>query len=164
MSQTEFENLKRILEEQGVSFQVIEHLEVRTSEESALARGTSLSEGVKALLVRFERRGQTFFVVVNLPADKKLDLKKVKKVLQAEDVALAKPEEVVQKTGCELGAVPPFAHKEKMAILVDPRIFKQPWSAFNAGLKTKSIKMRSADLRTTFKSIGAAELDVAKAE
>ena len=50
---------------------------------------------------------------------------------------IATNNEVMEKTGCEIGAVPPFLHKEKIQILVDKKIYDNDISTFNIGLREK---------------------------
>ena len=160
MSESEFEKVKAILSDAAVPFEVLEHAPVGSSEAAAQVTSTSLSEWLKCMLVKFVRHGKDFFVMVNLPADKRLDLKKVKAVLQAQDAKLATRDEVLQQTGCEFGAVPPIGHPQKLAVLVDLGIFKSNTVRFAAGLKTASITMNSADFRAALKKMGAAGFEL----
>ena len=61
------DRVARWLQEAGVAFEILEHAPVRTSEEAARVRGTLLSQGAKALVVRADER----FVHCVLPADRK---------------------------------------------------------------------------------------------
>ena len=160
MSELEFSKIKSILSDAAVSFDVVEHGPVGSSEQAAQLTSTPLTEWLKCMLVKFERNGKDFFVMVNLPADKRLDLKKVKSVLQAQDAKLATKDEVLTQTGCEFGAVPPIGHPQKLAVLVDLSVFKPPMVRFAAGLKTASIAMKSADFRAALKKMGAAGFEL----
>lgn len=162
MSQAECEKIKELLQSAGASFEEIEHEAVRTSAEAAAVRGQKLSQGVKALLVKFKRKGKEFFAIVDLPADKKADWKKAKKVLQASEVKLASEAEVLEQTGCEPGGVAPLGHKNKLPILVDPAVFAEEVVEFNAGLKTKSIRIASGELRKTLEKVGVAYFELAE--
>ena len=82
-----------------------------------------------------------------------------KKVFQANDVRLAGSAEVLEQTGCEPGGVPPLGHAKKLAVLADPKIFMEEELIFNAGLKTKSVKIKSKDLKKVFDSVGTAYFD-----
>ena len=163
MSETEFDKIVSMLSQAGATFSVSEHEAVRTSAEAAAVRGGQLKQGVKSLLVKFHRKGKDFYAILNIPADKKLDFDKAKKVLQAEgDVKFAKPDEVLERTGCEPGGVPPLGHRNEVAILVDPRIFENKELEFNAGLKTKSVRVDAAGLRKAFEQAGAAFFELAE--
>ncbi len=135
---------------------------MRTSAEAAQVRGQPLSQGVKALVVKFKRGGKEFFAVLDLPADRKLDWKKAKQVLRAAEVRFANEQEVLAQTGCEPGGVPPFGHSNQLALLVDEKLFGQETVEFNAGLKTKSIRLASAGLKKVFDAIGTAYFDLSE--
>lgn len=163
MSETEFAKIVSLLDAADAKYEVFEHEAVRTSEEAAAVRGSALKEGVKALLVKFKRKGKEFYAVLDIPADRKLDFAKAQKVLQAEgEVKFAKLEEVEEKTGCEAGGVPPLGHKNKLALLVDPRIFENEQLEFNAGLKTKSVRVEASGLKKAFEQAGAAFFELAE--
>ncbi len=160
MSDAEFEKAKSVFEAVGVPFEVLEHAAVKNSAEAAVVRGSPLKHSLKSMLVKFVRSGKDFFVMVNIPADKRLDLKKVKTVLQAQEAKLATVADVIEQTGCELGAVTPVGHAKKLAVLVDLKVFDEDVVEFNAGLQTKSIRLKSSDFRAALKKMGAAGFDV----
>ena len=160
MSEAEFELVCGKFKELAIAFQVLEHVEVRTSEDAARVRGSKPRNGVKALLVKAKRKDKEFFVLVDIRADKLLDWKKLRKALQVNEVRFAPLEEVPLQTGCEAGGVPPFGFLKKMAIIVDPSVFDEKIVEFNAGLKTKSVRLSSKDLRKVFDSIGVAYFNV----
>ena len=66
-------------------------------------------------------------------------------------------EEVLEKTGCETGAVPPFGHKTVIPILVDKHIYDNVESDFNMGLRTHSVKISTEEIKVVFKKIKAIE-------
>ncbi len=155
-----FENVQSILSAAGVAFESISHGPVSTSVESAAAQGVPLSATCKPMLVRFSRGSKEFYAVITIPGDRKLDLKKVKAVLKADDVKLAKLEQVPELTGCGMGAVPPFGHIPKMALLVDLALLSEKTVGLNAGTNTDSIRLSGKDLRAVLKREGAAGFDV----
>ena len=70
---------------------------------------------------------------------------------------MATPDEVLEKTGCEIGSVPPFGHKEIIKILVDEGVFENQMNAFNIGLRTESLKIETEDMKKVFLKINAQE-------
>ncbi len=156
----QLENIKTILKNTGVEFEVIEHEPVRTSEDAARIRNEPLKEGIKAIVVK--TRGADNFYVVDVPADRRVDLKKVEKIIGAKSVTLANAEEVLRETGCEVGGVPPLGHKKPSKIYVDEKVFDNEFNEFNAGLTTVSIRIKSNELRKAFNALNAIVCDVAK--
>ena len=133
-----------------------EHEPAITSEDAARIRGDELRQGIKALLFT---TGDDQWVIVDVPADKKVDQKRVAEVLgwSKGKMRMATPEEVMQKTGCEIGAVPPFGHKEPIQIVVDQGVYDNQKSVFNIGLRTHSVKMPTLEMKIVFENMKAQE-------
>ncbi len=137
----EFLQLKKFLDSACVNYKATEHEPVFTSEQAASVRGTELKTGVKALVFAAEDE----IVLALVPSDKKVDTKKLSAYLK-KHVRLAKPEEVVKATGCEVGSVHPFGVLYGMRTIADDDILDNAMVNFNAGMHTKSISMKSKDL------------------
>ncbi len=136
-----FSKLKSFLDENHVSYEYKEHEEVRTSEEAAKARGEDIRIGAKAMILKADDK----FIMLVLSAAKKIDSKKVKQMLGAESLRFATPEEVTQLTDCVPGGVPPFANIFGLDLIVDKTIPMNEFMAFNAGERTKSLKLKTKD-------------------
>jgi len=139
----------------------LEHEPVITSQDAARVRGISLKQGIKALL--FTNDGKEWAIVC-VPADKKVDQRKICSFLSwgKKDLRMATHEEVLEKTGCEVGSVPPIGHKEKIKILVDSGVFDIKESDFNIGLRTHSARISTLEIRKAFSHEKAIEGDFAK--
>ncbi len=158
MGVEEVERIKKLLA--GSEFQCFEHEPVRTSEDAARVRSSKLSEGVKAIIVK-ERDTNNFFVA-DVPADKRVDLKKLAEIIGVKGITMALPEEVLRETGCEVGGVPPLGHKNKLPIFVDKGVVENEYNEFNAGLTTTSIRVKSIELKKAFEKSGAVFVSFAK--
>src|SRR5262245_16882125 len=104
MAATVFERLHAWLEQQAVPVTVLRHEPVFTSEQAAAVRGTPLSSGAKALIMKAGER----FVLLVLPADRKLDNRLARTCLATKAIRFASREEVEQLTGLRPGSIPPF--------------------------------------------------------
>lgn len=131
----------KLLKNSGVEYKHLEHQEVRTSEEAAKARGVSLSSGAKAMVVKTKDQ----YSLIVLPADKKIDWKKVKKILGGEP-RLATIEETEKLTSVKVGGIPPFGNILGLPTIFDPTLLNQEILNFNIGSKTHSVNMKSKDL------------------
>jgi len=156
MGAEEMERIKKILADLGLHPEYLEHKAVITSQEAAETRGFSLKQGVKALL--FTNRADSW-VIVNVPADMRVDQKKVAEKLgwSKGKTRMATEDEVMGKTGCQIGAVPPFGHKENIPIFFDPEIFENEMNSFNIGLRTNSVRIKSKELKVVFEKLDAVE-------
>ena len=80
-----------------------------------------------------------------LSAAKRIDSKALKQILNVKSLRFATSDEVEEKTGCEPGGVPPFGNIFELDLLVDKSIVQNEYMAFNAGERTKSLKMKTKD-------------------
>ena len=136
------ERLTRWLRGAGVAFEVLEHEPVRTSEEAARIRGTRLEQGAKALVVRADDR----FLHCVLPAHLKADNGALRAIAGTRRLRFATRDELLELTGCEPGAVPPFGNLFGLPVLLDEALCANEQVAFNAGSNAVSIVMRCDDL------------------
>jgi Ala-tRNA(Pro) deacylase len=141
MSASVFERIEERLRQAGVSFTVHRHAPVFTSEEAAAVRGASLSSGAKALVVK---AGGTFVLLV-MPADRKLDNRAARAALGAKAIRFATREEVERLTGLLPGSIPPFGSLFDLPTHCDPSLAAEASINFNAGDHSVSIQMKSAD-------------------
>jgi len=148
----EVEKIKRIFSALGVEPEYLVHEEVNTSEEAAKVRGFQLNRGIKAIVFT---NGKGEFVVADVPADKKVDQKliAVANGWSKNSIKIATPEEVFEKTGCEIGSVPPFGHINSLKVFYDAGIFNNDSNAFNIGLKTHSVKVKTSDVEQVFEKL-----------
>ncbi len=138
---TIFQKIVALLDEHHVQYQIINHPPTYTSEESAHYRGEPLKIGAKAMVLKVD----SGFIMAVLPADRKIDSKKLKEILNSTSLRFATPQELLTSTGLVPGAVPPFGSLFEMKMIVDAALFEEECMAFNAGSLEKSIKMKTTD-------------------
>lgn len=138
-----FPEIVRRLRKNNIEFKHMEHEATSTSEQSAAVRGTSLEQGVKALILRSKKSGKNYMVCVR--ADLKLDLKLIESIV-ADKLEFESAEGIKDRYGLELGSIPPFGNLLGLNVYIAKNILEQEDIAFNAGTKTDSIVMKSKDL------------------
>ena len=141
MSSSVFDRVESLLHEHGITFQVLQHEPVFTSEEAARVRGTPLASGAKALIVK----GEEGFVMFVVPADRKLDSHAVRRAKGWKKMRFASREEVMELTGLTPGSIPPFGSLFGLPTLCDRRLGENEVINFNAGDHGISVSMRYAD-------------------
>jgi Ala-tRNA(Pro) deacylase len=141
---TVFERVEQKLTASGIAFGVLRHAPVYTSEEAAAIRGVPLSSGAKALVVK---AGEVFVLLV-VPADRKLDSKKARVALGVKSMRFATREEVEQLTGLQPGSIPPFGSLFNLATTCDPALRENETINFNAGDHSISVSITCADYLT----------------
>jgi Ala-tRNA(Pro) deacylase len=141
MNASVFERLSDLLSAKGARFDVLRHSPVFTSEEAAAIRGTPLASGAKALVCKADDR----FVLIVLPADRKLASKAVRKGEGAKSLRFASREEVEQLTGLAPGSIPPLGSLFGLPTWCDDRLGEQERINFNAGDHAISISLSYSD-------------------
>ncbi len=142
-----FETITALLEKEGITYRTLHHPPTYTSEQSAEYRGEALSTGAKAIVYKIEK---AFYLFV-MPADRKMDTKKVKAYFKAngkkaKKTRFATAEELLALTDLVPGSVPPFGHPIlPFELFVDEKIMENEKAAFNAGSLTDSVIMQRAD-------------------
>jgi Ala-tRNA(Pro) deacylase len=138
----EAEKILSIFRENNVDYQLYEHEPVYTSQEAATVRGVELKTGCKSMALK-TKGGK--FVLVNVAADKKIDIKKLEKIV-GDKLSFASKEEVLQATNCEPGSVPPFGKLFGLPTFLDESVLENDFVNFNIGMLTKSVKISKQDL------------------
>jgi Ala-tRNA(Pro) deacylase len=145
----EAKEILRMLEEGGVEYQLYEHEPVYTSQEAAKVRGVELKTGCKSMILK-TKDGK--FILTNIAADRKIDLKKLEKIVGAR-LNFATKVEVLQATSCESGSVPPFGKLFGLSTYLDESVLENDFVNFNIGVLTKSVKISKQDLLKVMKPI-----------
>ena len=136
-----FDRIEALLNQTAIPFTVSRHEPVFTSEQAATVRGVPLSSGAKALVVKAGER----FVLLILPADRKLDSKAARASLGVKAIRFASKEEVLELTTLEPGSIPPFGSLFGLPTYVDPALSANESINFNAGDHAISMQMKYPD-------------------
>jgi Ala-tRNA(Pro) deacylase len=140
-----FDRLVALLEAGGARFRVLEHPAEGQSEAVARLRGTRPEQGAKAMLCVTRDAASTPVLAV-LPGPARLDFRKLGMAAGAKKATLADPAQARELTGCEMGAVPPFALAPGICLIVDPALLSSNSEiAFNAGRLDRSIVLAVDD-------------------
>ena len=133
-----------LLEENKIAFDVMTHEPVYTNPAMAEALSVSEAQTVKSLVLITKEKEM---VVLVLPGNKKVEWKKAAAGIGTKKVSFAKPEQVLEKVGCEVGCVPPFGQLTPLPVFMDPDLTKQEYVYFNPGVHDKSYRIRAWDLK-----------------
>lgn len=133
----------RLIKHHDMTFEHLVHEPTPTSEDSSKVRGTTPQQGVKALILRGKSSKKNY--QVNISSHLKLDMKAVAELI-GEKCEFESPEIIKERFGIIIGGVPPFGPLLNVDTFFDEKILKSETSAFNCGLQTESIIMRTEDL------------------
>lgn len=141
MQQT-FHAIKEALDSAGVDYEVFEHEPVHTSEEAARVRGMSEETGAKSLLLKTDRG----FILAVIQGNQRLDIKKLMQHIgTSKKPRFARPEEVEEQMGCQVGACYPLGNLVGLRTIMDSRLQQQPVVSFNPGVHEATIKLAMSD-------------------
>jgi prolyl-tRNA editing enzyme YbaK/EbsC (Cys-tRNA(Pro) deacylase) len=118
----------RVQEALGSSFTVLEFDDsTHTAQEAANAVGCALAQIAKSILFR-SQSGRAVLVVTS--GANRVDEKKIRALL-GEKIERASPDFVKEKTGFEVGGVPPLAHSSPCVVFLDEDLRAYPtlWAA-----------------------------------
>ena len=138
------EKIIGLLDDHKIEYAVFEHEPVYTNPTMAAALNVSESETVKSLVVMTKEKEM---VVLVMPGDKKVEWKKAAANVGTKKISFAKPDQVLEKVGCEVGCVPPFGQLTELPIFLDPDLTKKEFVYFNPGVHDKSYKIKAWDLK-----------------
>jgi nondiscriminating aspartyl-tRNA synthetase len=131
------------LHQKKIDFDHRVHEPTPTAEDSARVREIKLEEGVKALILKGKNSKKNY--QFNIPAHLKVDMKAVADMV-GEKCEFEDPAVIQERYGLQIGGVPPFGNLLNLDNYYDELITNQERAAFNCGLTTESIIMKSKDL------------------
>jgi len=122
----------RALEQKGIPFEVHQHAHKQvTAEGVAEDLGIPVAQVLKAMIVQ---RSNRQFVLVVVPGDRRLSLKKVGAALDDKNVQLAAERDVQRVTGYQVGAVSVLGFRRAdVAACVDQRVLELEQAIISAG-------------------------------
>jgi Cys-tRNA(Pro)/Cys-tRNA(Cys) deacylase len=151
----------QFLDELQVSYRIKYHSKpVFTSEEAARERSVNLSQIVKTMLL-VNQDGAILVAV--LPAHKKLDLKKLKKLTGSKGLRFMDKESIEEKTHLTVGAVAPVGGLFKgIPVFVDPSIFDEEILDISSGDPTAGLELHRDVLKELLR--GATFVEITKGD
>lgn len=136
------EQVKRLLDEQGVAYATHTHDRAVTAQEVAAAEHESGWHVAKPVMLLAD--GELVMAVI--AAASEVDLGKATAALGAADVTLAGEDDFEDAfPDCELGAQPPFGNVYDVPVLLDGELTGEPQLVFRAGSHTETMSMATDD-------------------
>lgn len=129
------------LDKNKIKYEILKHRTVFTAYDLAQTMKRKMQEIAKTLLVKADKK---YYLVV-IPAHYKLDFGKVKKMLKAKKVDIAKEKEMKTKYNVKPGAMTAFGTIHKAEVLVDKTLLKAKEMIFSAGSFTESLRLKVKD-------------------
>lgn len=130
--------IRKTLELRGIPYEELHHLETYTAQELAQREHTSGHRVAKVVVVMADDRP----VELILPASRYVKLDRVRLVLGAKKVCLAREDEMEKYfSDSELGAIPALRHWEGVPVLMDRSLNVEGDILFQAGTHADAIRL-----------------------
>jgi Ala-tRNA(Pro) deacylase len=134
--------IRKTLELRGIPFEELHHPEVYTAQEVAQREHISGHRVAKVVVVMADGRP----VELILPASRRVNLDRVRTVLQAREVRLASEAELERHfTECEVGAIPALRHWKDVKVLMDRSLKVEGNILFQAGTHADAVRLNFRD-------------------
>lgn len=133
--------LAALLDVERVPYRSLSHQADATSQAAAEHTHTPGRRFAKTVIVKADGH----FIMLVLPAHRRVDLEKVRKWLNAATARLATEQEMADLfPDCEVGAEPPFGNLYELPVYVSP-LLARDHITFNGGSHREAIQMRYGD-------------------
>ncbi len=148
MTKISFEQLRAILIDNAIAFEIMDHAPVFTMEDVVRELDIPENEMAKTLLMVISGKGLCRVVI---PGMAHLNLKKLAEVLSVtrKDIQLASKESV-EEAGFTIGAIPPFG--AEIPTYIDDSFLKQDILYCGAGDNSKTFSLKPKDVITLTKA------------
>lgn len=155
MASTKKTNAVRIMESEGVKFELIEYdidLDELSGEDAAAKTGIPMEQTFKTLCARGDKNG---VLMACLPAGQELDFKKLAAASGNKNVELVHLKEVNGLTGYIRGGCSPVGTKKKYPTFIDETAILYDWITVNAGQRGLLFKLDPNDLIRVTEAVAA---------
>ncbi|MFQ5508937.1 MAG: aminoacyl-tRNA deacylase [Leptospirillia bacterium] len=133
------------LEGLGIPFERLAHPAVTGCDDSLAHRTAAGWRGASSKCILFHAKGNFYLVVTT--ADREIKARLFKKPFGTKNIRFSTPEEVMEKTGCTVGSMPPFGFENPaVPIFLDGRILSAGHFMFNPAEPTESLRITTRDL------------------
>jgi Ala-tRNA(Pro) deacylase len=134
--------IRKTLQFRGIPFEELHHSEVYTAQEVAQREHVSGHRLAKVVVVMVDGRP----VELILPASRHVNLERVRIILKAKEVRLAREEEMEEFfNDCEVGAVPALRHWKGVDVLMDRSMNVDGKIVFQAGTHQDAVRLDFRD-------------------
>jgi len=130
-----------------VPYEILPHTKALTARMAAAAEHIASHHQAKVVMVSSQKGP----VMTVLPADRKLDLRKLERLTHERAVLQSEAEFAPVFPDCETGAMPPFGNLYGLPTYIDQHLAQEDYIVFEAGTYTDAIKISYRDYERAVK-------------
>lgn len=148
MTSDAYERLLRLLDQNDATYRVLEHAPEGETEAVSRLRGHALHQAAKCLIVMVKiSKKEKRFVLTVIPGDRRVALGAVKELYGGTYAGFASQDIAEELAGSATGTILPFSFDDRLELVVDPALLKEPEFFFNAARLDCSIALHSQDFQ-----------------
>lgn len=133
--------IKQYLDDKGIDYEELVHKTVYTAYDAAQTLKKQLKEIAKTILVEADKT----HVLVVLPADKKIDMDKLKKALGAKKISIPSEKVMIKVLKIQPGTLSSFGRFHNLEVVVDKAMLGAKKAVVSTGSFTDSVFMKVKD-------------------
>jgi prolyl-tRNA editing enzyme YbaK/EbsC (Cys-tRNA(Pro) deacylase) len=134
-------NVKKYLDDKGFDYEELMHKTVYTAYDAAQTLKKKLSEIAKTILIEADKT----HVLLVLPADKKIDMEKLKKALGAKKISIPSEKVMIKVLKIKPGTLSSFGKLHNLEVVVDKAMLNAKKMVVSTGSFTDSVFMKVKD-------------------
>jgi len=147
-----YNNIKFILGNLGIDFTEIEHQESHSCEESKKFRNEKWLSWLGSKNIVFHCKWNYYLITTHW--DKNIKARNFKHEFGSKDIRFANQEEITLNLDVIIWSIPPFGFENSsIPIFVDVEIFESEYFIFNPSVPTKSIRVKTENLKKIYNSL-----------
>ena len=130
------------LEKHNINHEILEHKTVYTAYDAAQTMKEKISNITKTLALKIDKK----YALVIVPADRRLDLEKLKKRLGVKKLSIVKEIDIEKIFKIKTGKLLPFGTFHNVPVYVDDILLKSKAIIVSSGTHTESLRLKAKDL------------------
>ncbi|MFN8373827.1 MAG: YbaK/EbsC family protein [Anaerolineae bacterium] len=146
MGQEVYSAIARHFQEHQTPYREINHAPGASTEEYHQAVGCRYEQQIKCVFLRVIEAQGTSYAICAIPAQKKVNLKQIRRLLNVKEVRLATRDELNAVTGCDYGELAPTGKLFGIPLLLDIDFTREQEIFMNAGRVDVSFVLHPDDL------------------
>lgn len=147
-----YKNIKNILDSLDINYKEIEHPESHSCDESKIFRQNECLEWIWSKNIVFHCKWNFYLVTTHW--DKSIKARNFKHEFGSKDIRFANQDEITPILDAKIWSIPPFWFDNlNITIFVDVEIFDNEYFIFNPSVPTKSIQIKTEDLKKIYSNL-----------
>jgi Ala-tRNA(Pro) deacylase len=139
-----YDKIVDLLRRSETPFDVIDHAPEGRTEIASGMRGHPLRAAAKAMVVKVKCAVSPIYALAVLGGDKRVDMNAVALIFGGRSASFASTTDAEALTLCVMGSVPPFSFNERLKLVVDETLAREPRIYFNAARLDRSFAIEGA--------------------